>query len=105
GGGVRWGPALARLSTSGATPRDVADDVTEADFTPAGELVVLHADAIELPPGHPLYRAPGKIQSLRVAPDGDRIAFVEHPIAGDDAGRVCTVPPPRLHRCRTHPHS
>src|SRR5262249_31777920 len=101
---VLRGHTLARMSMSGATPRDLPDDVTEADFTPAGELVVLHADAIELPPGHPLYRAPGKIQSLRVAPDGDRIAFVEHPIAGDDAGRVCTVTRAGVYGCSTDAH-
>jgi hypothetical protein len=101
---VLRGKTLARMSLSGAAPRDVADGVKEADFLATGELVVLRAGAIELPLDHPVYRSPGIAVSLRAARAGDRVAFVEHPIAGDGAGRVCTVTRAGAYACATDAH-
>jgi hypothetical protein len=102
---VLRGRTLARTSLSGGTPRDVAEGVIEADFTPAGDLVTLRADyTIEFPLGNPVYHSSGTLRSLRVAPDGSRVAFVERPIPGDDAGRVCTVARAGAYECRTDAH-
>jgi serine/threonine protein kinase len=99
---------LARMSLSGAAPRDVAEDVVEADFTPGGEIVaarlVHDMMVVEYPLGRAVYTGPGRIDSLRVAPDGESVAFVEHPISNDDAGRVCTVSRAGAYACRTDAH-
>src|SRR5262249_9123737 len=59
---------LARTSLSGATPRDIAEDIAAADFLPGGEVVAARmiGDAIEnleMPLGHVVYSSPGKIES------------------------------------------
>src|SRR5207245_7552243 len=35
-----------------------------------------------------LYKTPGWMSSIRVAPQGDSIAFLEHPVRHDDRGAV-----------------
>jgi eukaryotic-like serine/threonine-protein kinase len=101
---VLRGQTLARTSLSGAAPRDIADGVLEADFTPTGELAVVRRGVIELPLGHPVYRTHEDVKSLHVAPDGGRVAFVEHPVSGDEAGRVCTVSLAGAYACSTDAH-
>ena len=44
-------------------------------------------------PGTPIYETRGSISALRVAPAGDRVAFLEHPIEFDEAGRVAVLAP------------
>jgi Tol biopolymer transport system component len=46
---------------------------------------------IEYPAGRALYHGPGWPGPARVSPNGDLIAFIEHPILDDDAGFVMTV--------------
>ena len=46
---------------------------------------------LEYPIGKLLYEADGWISHLRVSPKGDRIAFLDHPLIGDDAGYVAIV--------------
>jgi eukaryotic-like serine/threonine-protein kinase len=38
-----------------------------------------------------LYQTPGWISHIRFSPQGDRIAFLDHPIWSDDRGSVCVV--------------
>ncbi len=47
--------------------------------------------SIEYPLGHRLYTSKGWINDVRVSPLGDKVAFAEHPIYGDDAGQVVVV--------------
>jgi eukaryotic-like serine/threonine-protein kinase len=44
-----------------------------------------------LPPGKVLFRTSGTITHVRVHPDGNRIAFVDHPNANDTAGSLKIV--------------
>jgi Tol biopolymer transport system component len=89
---------LARAPVAGGAPREVADDVIDADWSPDGrELAVVQVlDSgiqLQFPIGHVLYTppAPHWISPLRVSPGGDRIAFVEHPVEGDTHGDVRVV--------------
>jgi len=89
------GRTLARVPLGGGAPRDVADDVDEADWSPDGSsLAVLKFTGslvrVEFPPGKPLYEA-ASLTRMRVSPKGDRIAFNEHPIVGDNRGDVVVV--------------
>jgi eukaryotic-like serine/threonine-protein kinase len=73
---------LATVSVGGVAPREVLENVFEADWTPDGrELCVLRAgdddQRIELPAGTLLYKSNRGLRLLRVSPDGRHVAFVE----------------------------
>ena len=95
GGWVTSG-RLARVPLFGGAPREIAEDVLEADFDPAGkELAAIRRTPggfnVELPLGNTLVHAPHWLSHVRVSPNGDRIAFLEHVLWGDDAGRVIVI--------------
>ncbi len=89
---------LARVPLTGGAPREIMNDVAEADWSPDGSnlAVVRYAtpsgQQLEYPVGKVLYRtAEGFIGNIRRSPKGDRIAFLDHPQAGDDQGLVAVV--------------
>jgi len=87
---------LARMPVGGGTPRELLTDVHDADWSPDGsQLAVAHdvngKDELEYPIGTVLYESPGYVSDIRVAPDGQHIAFNEHPEKGDDRGWVAVV--------------
>ncbi len=87
---------LARVSLEGGAPREILNDVQWADWSPNGEDLAVVRDAggrnrLEFPIGKVLYQTVGWISHPRISPKGDRIAFADHPIPGDDAGSVAVV--------------
>jgi serine/threonine protein kinase len=86
------GGTLARTPLAGGSPREILEDVPWADWDAKGELAVVHhaqgRDRIEYPIGHALYQSNGWISHLRFSPQGDKIAFLDHPIPWDDRGFV-----------------
>ena len=89
---------LARVPLAGGTPREVLEGVLAADWSPDGqELAVIHVVGeryrLEYPIGRVLYESdpPAWIDHVRVSPDGRRLAFAEHPVAGDTRGGVSVV--------------
>jgi Tol biopolymer transport system component len=87
---------LARVPLNGGAPREVANDVTDADWSPDGaELVVTRPEKgqwrLEYPIGTVLATSPGWMDLPRISPDGRRIAFADHPQRGDTLGRVVVV--------------
>ncbi len=87
---------LARVSLGAAAPREILDDVRQADWSPDGsELAIIRAaegkDRLEYPIGKVLYEAAGYLSDLRVSPRGDAIALFEHPAHWDDRGSVIVV--------------
>jgi eukaryotic-like serine/threonine-protein kinase len=89
------GGVLARTPLAGGSPREVLEDVSWADWDANGELAVVHhaegRDRIEYPIGHVLYQSNGWIGDLRFSPQGDKIAFMDHPAESDDRGSVCLI--------------
>ncbi len=83
---------LARAPLAGGSPREILEDVPWADWGPKGELAVVHLvdgrAQIEYPIGHTLYRSDGWISHIRLSPQGDKIAFINHPSLWDDRGAV-----------------
>jgi len=72
---------LARIPLAGGMPREIAEQVLQADWTPDGAnlVAVRFADGkylVEAPVGRVRYDTPHQINNVRVAPDG-RIAFSE----------------------------
>jgi len=94
-----WVGTLAITNLAGAAPREVLDEVSDADFSADGRsLAVIHwvggHTRIEFPIGHVIYdpAPPVWLSHLRIAPGGDRIAFLEHRTTlGDDEGWVSMV--------------
>ncbi len=91
-----FGGTLARMPLEGGAPREIMEDVREADWSPDGaSLAVIHEvggkDRLEFPIGTVLYESSGYLSDLRVSPRGDRIAFMEHPVKFDDRGSVGVV--------------
>jgi len=87
------GGALSRVPMNGGAPMPVERNVMSADWSADGSrLAVVRAvdgvNQLEFPPGHLLYRTSGWISSIRTSPQGERIAFIEHPVRHDDRGSV-----------------
>jgi Tol biopolymer transport system component len=87
---------LARMPLEGGAPRDVLENVREADWSPDGsDLAVIREvggkDRLEFPVGKVLCETGGYLSDLRFSPRGDRIAYFEHPVKWDDRGLVAVV--------------
>jgi eukaryotic-like serine/threonine-protein kinase len=87
---------LARMPLEGAAPRELMEDVRDADWAPDGEtMAVIHdvggTDRLEYPVGHVLHTSAGYLSDVRVSPDGNLVAFMEHPSRFDDRGSVKVV--------------
>jgi Tol biopolymer transport system component len=96
-GYVRAG-TLARMPLSGGAPRPVLENVQYADWAPDGKdfLVVrfvpeTHLYRLEYPAGKALYETSGWVSHPRFSRDGKKIAFLDHPIFGDDQGAVAIM--------------
>ena len=84
---------LAILPVNGAAPRDLAENVQEADWDPAGtQLVIVRAtdsgNRLEFPIGTTITETTGYLSCPRFAPSGDRIGFFRHPYSKDNRGTV-----------------
>src|SRR5262249_60344277 len=88
---------LARMPfEGGASPREVRERVLFADWSPDGAAMAIVRDSgaiqrLEYPIGKVLHETGGWISHPRISPDGLRVAFLDHPIGGDDRGRVVVV--------------
>ncbi len=89
------GGVLAQSPMINGMPREILQDVTWADWSPSGDVAVVHhesgRDRLEFPIGKVLYETSGSISNIRFSPDGGRIAFLDHPKRWDDGGSVCVI--------------
>jgi dipeptidyl aminopeptidase/acylaminoacyl peptidase len=74
---------LARVSIVGGTPRELAENVKWADWSPDGSRLAVarrvgSKEHLEYPLGTVLYETDGWITQPRVAPDGETVAFIDH---------------------------
>ncbi len=87
---------LAQVSIGADAPRDLLDNVEGADWAPGGEaLAAIHVvngqSRVEYPIGKVLYETAGWISHLHFSPKGDRLAFIDHNLLGDDGGTISVV--------------
>ena len=87
---------LARVPLEGGAPREILESVHDEDWGPDEEsLAVVRTvegqNRLEYPIGKLLYDTDGWISSLRVGPDGNLIAFNDHPVRGDNEGPMAVI--------------
>jgi len=87
---------LARAPLVGGAPREVLEQVQWADWSADGNNLAVVRDVggrnrLEYPIGKALYETGGWIGHPRVSPKGDLIAFIDHPVQGDDSGTLAVV--------------
>jgi eukaryotic-like serine/threonine-protein kinase len=87
---------LARMPVGGGAPRDLVEDVQEADWSPVGDGVAIvrwvnGRVRLEYPIGKVLYETSGYISHPRFSPKGDLIAFMDHQLEHDNRGWIAVV--------------
>ncbi len=93
----RQGPKalLGRVSLSGGAVRPIAENVAWADWTRDGSEVAVVVGGtqarIEWPPGTQRAEVQGRVSYPRISPDGQGLAYFEHPYFQDDRGSVALL--------------
>lgn len=90
---------LARVPLSGGTPREVLDNVQDADWSAAGDAIAIvrHVPEnghwrLEYPIGKVLLDSIQWISQPKISPDGKWIAFADHENSlGDDEGSIAVI--------------
>ncbi len=87
---------LARVPLAGGAPRDVLENVEDADWSPDGTNLAVtrqvgNRGRVEFPIGKVLYDTAGWASDIRVSPDGRLVAFIDHTQQGDNNGSVRVV--------------
>ena len=87
---------LSQAPLSGSASRPILEDVADADWSTDGaSQIVVRAPQwryrLEYPAGKVIYETTGYISHPRLSPKGDAIAFLDHPILGDDRGSVAVM--------------
>src|SRR5205823_8866126 len=86
----------ARPRAGGGAPRELLEGVWDADISRDGKqfAIVRTPEGIhqlEYPIGKVLFKTNGYISHPRISPDGKQVAFLEHPVYGDDRGYLDTA--------------
>ena len=97
---------LARIPPFGGAPREICENVQEAEWGPDGKsfLIVRRVDEsfrIEYPIGQVIHKSMTWMSHPRFSPKGDLIAFFDHPLFGDDRGSLVVIDLKGQERLRT----
>ena len=100
-GGYARAGTLAKVPLSGGTPREVLDNVQDADWAADGENMAVVRFVpenghwrLEYPVGKVLLDSINWISHPKISPDGKRVAFADHENpSGDDRGSVAVIEP------------
>ena len=91
-----WGGTLATSPLGGSAPRELLENVVDADWGPDGnELAVIDRNndkwRLQYPIGKVLLEGEGWMSDLRVSPDGTQVALFRHPPNPDDRGDLVVL--------------
>ena len=92
----QWIGTLAVSPLGGSAPREVLENVADADWTPDGNgmaAIVFNQGQwqVQFPIGKVLFQGDHWISEIRVSPDGKKVALFRHPVSNDDRGDVIVV--------------
>lgn len=92
----QWFGTLAASPLGGGAPRELLENVADADWSPNGnELAVIDRDhsqwRLQYPIGKVLMQGGNWLSDLRVSPDGKQVAVFRHPPNVDDRGDVLLI--------------
>ena len=98
GGYARTG-TLARVSLNGGTPREVLENVQDADWASDSENLAIVRFVpgsghwrLEYPVGKVLFESIGWLSHPKISPDGKWVAFADHEVpGGDDQGSLAVI--------------
>ncbi len=98
-GGYARAGTLARVPLSGGTPRELLDNVQDADWAADGESMAIvryvpenNHWRLEYPIGKVLFDSINWISAPRISPDGKWVAFADHENpGGDDEGSIAVI--------------
>jgi eukaryotic-like serine/threonine-protein kinase len=98
---------LAVLPGVGGAPRELADGVTGADWTPDGTRMAITRQTsdryrLEFPIGTVVYESQAPILLARVSPDGRTLVFVERQRTDDAKGSLVLLEPGKERRVLLH---
>ena len=101
---------MAQAQMAGGTPRAQEKQVIAADYAPDGKTLAVVRKAnqkvqLEYPAGKVIYTTAGYLDYVRVSPSGREVAFIEHPVYGDDRGWVSIVDEAGRHKQLTEEFS
>ena len=96
GGFQRVGTLAQTALAGGGATREILEDIFAADWVPGTTDLAIVRQAgkgyrVEFPIGKSVYETTGWVSHLRVSPSGDAVAFLDHPVQGDDGGTVSVV--------------
>jgi DNA-binding winged helix-turn-helix (wHTH) protein len=95
--------SLVRVPMNGGAPLPLDRGIWAADWAPdSSRMAVIRygsrSEAIEYPRGKILYEGSGWLSDVRVSPSGNEVAFIEHPVMGDDGGNIMAIDGKGAHR-------
>jgi eukaryotic-like serine/threonine-protein kinase len=88
--------SLVRVPMNGGAPLALDRRIWAADWAPdTSKMAVIRygplPEAVEYPRGKTVYEASGWLTDVRVSPTGNDVAFIEHPVMGDDGGNILAI--------------
>lgn len=96
--GERFVGTLAVAPVTGGSPRELAENVEDADWDPSGAHLVFvrstgdgAGQTLLEYDGRPLYKTSGSIRFVRFSRDGQRVAFLEDPSGRGVSGSVAVI--------------
>jgi len=93
---TQWGGTLATSPLNSSAPRELLENVYDADWAPNGnDLAIIDLDhnkwQLQYPIGKVLISGDNWLSEARVSPDGEHVALFHHPPNIDDRGEVIVV--------------
>lgn len=88
--------SLVRVPMNGGAPLPLDRGVWNADWSPDGSKMAVirysrRPETVEYPRGHTLFASAGWMTDIRISRSGNELAFIDHPVLGDDGGNIVMI--------------